>query len=134
MAYKQKSGGLPFKEMGGSPASWHKESHKTSLRDSIKGLFTNIKKGDPIFGGSKGQIAATTEELEAQQADPELYTQPEQEVAVEPVPEEKTNLGVEENMSFKQAFRTARNTHGGKGGIFTWKGKKYGTRLGTETE
>ena len=42
------------------------------------------------------------------------------------------NLGVNDSMSFSKAFRTARNKHGGKGGTFTWKGKKYHTGLGSE--
>ena len=45
-----------------------------------------------------------------------------------------TNHGVTDSMSFSKAFRTARNSHGGKGGVFTWKGKKYGTALKTEVK
>tara|TARA_R100000654_G_scaffold73210_1_gene105763 strand:- start:901 stop:1284 length:384 start_codon:yes stop_codon:yes gene_type:complete len=37
-------------------------------------------------------------------------------------------------MSFSKAFRTARNSHGGKGGVFTWKGKKYNTNLREEVK
>ena len=43
-----------------------------------------------------------------------------------------TNHGVTDNMSFSKAFRTARDSYGGKGGEFTWKGKKYHT--GTKSE
>lgn len=43
-----------------------------------------------------------------------------------------TNHGVSNDMSFSKAFRTARNSHGGKGGVFTWKGKKYHTGLKEE--
>ena len=43
-----------------------------------------------------------------------------------------TNHGVSNDMSFSKAFRTARNSHGGKGGVFTWKGKKYNTNLREE--
>ena len=40
-----------------------------------------------------------------------------------------TNHGVTDDMSFSKAFRAGRNSHGGDGGVFTWKGKKYGTDL-----
>ena len=43
-----------------------------------------------------------------------------------------TNLGVNDNMSFKQAFDTARKNHGGPGGTFTWQGGTYGTLLENE--
>ena len=46
----------------------------------------------------------------------------------------KTNHGVTDDMSFSKAFRTARNSHGGDGGIFTWKGKKYNTNLKKKEE
>lgn len=36
------------------------------------------------------------------------------------------------NMSFRQAFRKARNAHGGRGGEFIWKGKYYHTGYGSE--
>ena len=45
-----------------------------------------------------------------------------------------TNHGVTNDMSFSKAFRTARNSHGGKGGVFTWKGKKYNTNLREEVK
>jgi hypothetical protein len=37
-----------------------------------------------------------------------------------------------DDMSFGQAFAKARKDHGGKGGTFTWKGKKYHTGLKSE--
>ena len=43
-----------------------------------------------------------------------------------------TNLGVNDNMSFSEAFATARRNHGGPGGTFTWQGGTYGTLLETE--
>tara|TARA_R110002020_G_scaffold198804_2_gene399964 strand:+ start:804 stop:1907 length:1104 start_codon:yes stop_codon:yes gene_type:complete len=48
--------------------------------------------------------------------------------------EKTTNHGVTDSMSFSQAFRKARNSHGGKGGVFTWKGKKYNTNIKEETK
>ena len=47
---------------------------------------------------------------------------------------EVTNLGATDDMSFSKAFRTARDTHGGKGGEFTWKGNRYTTNTGSEEE
>ena len=38
-----------------------------------------------------------------------------------------TNLGVNDNMSFEEAFSTARTTHGGDGGTFTRNGQVYTT-------
>jgi len=43
-----------------------------------------------------------------------------------------TNLGVNDNMSFDEAFATARRNHGGPGGTFTWQGGTYGTLYETE--
>ena len=37
------------------------------------------------------------------------------------------------NMSFKKAFRKARNAHGGHGGEFIWNGKYYHTGYGSES-
>lgn len=53
---------------------------------------------------------------------------------VEKKEEKTTNHGVTDSMSFSQAFRKARNSHGGKGGVFTWKGKKYNTNIKEEVK
>tara|TARA_R110002096_G_scaffold367369_1_gene560664 strand:+ start:4661 stop:5656 length:996 start_codon:yes stop_codon:yes gene_type:complete len=46
-----------------------------------------------------------------------------------PVKKTTTKKESLDDLSFSKAFRQSRNAHGGDGGVFTWKGKKYNTNL-----
>ena len=48
------------------------------------------------------------------------------------VPPTVTNFGINDNMSFGQAFSTARSAYGGGGGTFNYKGNIYSTNIAGE--
>ncbi len=94
--------------------------------------------GTPTIADTYGGVNAPRPEEVIETTEEEVL---EEEVPVEEVPVEEQetttkvpadNSGVTDDMNFSDAFRTAREAQGGKGGKFMWKGKEYGTATYSE--
>ena len=114
----------------------------------------NLKNKNKLYRRNRGnridaQVSENLEKLNKSESSSKLLIGPKNQVepvvsgATPPVDKTKTdtktdtkliNLGVTDAMTFSEAFRTARDNHGGKGGEFTHKGKKYHTGLRSEFE
>lgn len=75
----------------------------------------------------------SADDLELLDVECSIVDAPEQETGVTDIQKPPTEVNLD-GISFSEAFRTAREAHGGGGGVFLWKGNCYNTYTRDEYE